>query len=64
MNGKCTKVVDTPQDVNLLAFLSKLTELSHETGIGIALPTELFIMEPDDIAFSYVCDSEGKMFLA
>jgi hypothetical protein len=48
----------------LETFLAKLTEAARETGIGIATPAEVFVLEAEDKAFAYTCDEDGKLLLA
>ena len=56
-------VVTTEDREMLETFLSKLTDISRQTGIAIAQPSDLFVMEPEDYAFSYVCDADGRVSL-
>ena len=59
-----TSVVAHETRDKLEVFLSKLTTLSRDTGIAIAQPSDLFLMEPEDYAFAYICDEEGRLTLS
>jgi hypothetical protein len=44
-------------------FLAALSELSARYGIGITGESVLFVMEKDDLAFSYRVDAESNLTL-
>ena len=51
------------QSPGLSEFLSGLTKLSAECGIGITDAPHLYIMEPEDRLFSYAADDESRLIL-
>jgi hypothetical protein len=44
-------------------FLAELTELSARYGIAITGDPTLFVMEPEDRAFSYRANDESRLSL-
>ncbi len=48
---------------DLGSFVSELTRVSHEFGLGIADRPTIYILESDDYNFSYRCDGDGKLVL-
>ena len=48
---------------SLELFLRELTEISLRHGLAITGSPVLFVMEPEDRAFSYRCDDESKLSL-
>jgi len=50
-------------DADLEGFLAKLTELSLETGIGIADSPTLYVIEREDRGYAYAADKDGRLVL-
>jgi hypothetical protein len=50
-------------DADLDAFLTGLTALSLECGIGIADAPTLYVLEREDRGYSYAADKDGKLVL-
>ena len=46
---------------DLVGFLSDLTRISVKHRLGISDDAELFIMEAEDLCFSYACDEDGRL---
>jgi hypothetical protein len=46
---------------SLPAFLSDLSALCRKHGFGIGGQPEIFILEPDDYAYDYSVDPEGRL---
>jgi hypothetical protein len=55
-----TLASDFPRE-RLDLFLTRLTALSHEMGLGIAGEPTLFIMEQDDSGREYSTDAESHL---
>jgi len=43
------------------AFIAELTELSAKYGIALSGKPVLFVMQPEDFAFSYRMDNESNL---
>lgn len=48
---------------NLDRFLSELTRVSHDCGIGIVGQPELVVLEREDYLFSYTADNDSRLVL-
>jgi hypothetical protein len=57
-------LVQANEQEALSSFLAKLTELSRQTGIAINGAPELYVMEPEDHAFTYQSDAQSRLHLA
>jgi hypothetical protein len=64
MRTSVVRKFDVPPATSTVVFLRDLTDLSHKHGIGIVGDPVLFLLERDDFALQYVCDSESGLRLA
>lgn len=52
-----------PPTGDLDSFLTGLTELSLQYGVGIADAPTLYVLERDDREYAYSADSDGRLVL-
>lgn len=61
MSSAAKEEVVVEEHPNLAAFLTDLTDLTHKHQIAVAGEPVLIVLEREDYALQYGCDTDGRL---